>query len=323
MTAPVSSIIFIVGPTAIGKTSLAIELARRIDGEIISADSMQIYKGMRTLSQAPTELEKKRARHHLVGLLDPRKEYSVAEFIKKASAAIASIIKRKKMSIVAGGSGLYVKGLIDGLFPSPEADSKFRSKMERFAAKYGSRKLHSRLSKIDPASAGTIHPNDVRRIIRALEIYHSTGRTMTELKASTRGLKDRYDIRIFGLTRPREELYSQIDARVDKMFRQGIMREVRALARKGMSKTARSAIGYRETLEYLRKHKGKKGIIGEDKGAKREDIEALKELIKTNTRRFAKRQMTWFGADKRIEWFDVSKMSEKSLVNSIVKAIQE
>lgn len=313
MTAPVSSsssvkktILVIVGPTAIGKTTLAIKVSTRIDGEIISADSMQVYKGMRVLSQAPTAQEKRRARHHLVEVLDPRKEYSVAAFIKRASRAIRSIIKRNKVPVIVGGSGLYVRGLIDGLFPSPEADMKFRKRMARFAARYGSQKLHSRLSKIDPGSAAAIHPNDLRRIVRSLEIYHSTGKAMTELKASTRGLKDIYEIDIFGLIRPREEIYSRIDARVDKVFRSGVVKEVRKMRRKKLSKTARMVLGLGEISGYL---DGRYGI------------ETAKDMLKVNTRRFAKRQLTWFRADKRIRWFDASKVSEGKIIRRIVSEL--
>lgn len=300
------TVLFIVGPTAIGKTVFAIKCAKRVNGEIISADSMQIYKDMKTLSQAPTVREKKRARHNLVEALDPRREYSVAAFIKKASRAIRSIIKRNKVPVIVGGSGLYIRGLIDGLFPSPEADMKFREDLARFAAKYGSKKLHAKLMKIDPESAKRIHPNDLRRIVRALEIHHSTGKTMTELKTSTRGLKEKYEIKIFGLIRPREEIYSRIDERVDRMFRSGAVEEVKRLRRKKLSRTAGMVLGFHEISGYL---------------SGRYDREAAKNMLKLNTRRFAKRQMTWFRADKRIHWFDANKVSEKEIVRKISKQL--
>lgn len=300
------TIVIIAGPTAIGKTKLSIDLARRIDGEIISADSMQVYKDMRILSQAPTLAEKKRVKHHLTGLLDPSKEYNVAIFIKKASGIIDSIAKKGKVPVVVGGSGLYIKGLVYGLFPSPDADMKFRSRMVKFIARYGSRKLHARLAKIDPESAGSIHPNDARRIVRALEIYDSTGKTMTELKASTHGLGERYNIKIFALTRPREEIYSRIDERVDKMFRAGVVGEVKRLRRKRLSKTARMALGFGEICAYL---EGRYGL------------DAAKDILKMNTRRFAKRQLTWFRADKKIGWFDMSEMREKDVIKKIIKEL--
>ena len=299
-----NTVIFIVGPTAIGKTRLSIKLAKLIGGEIISADSMQVYKGMRILSQAPKLSEKTMARHHLVGVLDPGKEYSAASFRKKAAEIIKSVLTHKRIPIVAGGSGLYIKALIDGLFPSPEADPKFRSKMRRFAARYGSTALHERLLKIDPGSAGAIHPNDARRIIRALEIYHSTGRTMSDLKRDTKGLAEVYEIKIFGLTKPREDIYSNIDLRVDRMFKEGVLAKVKKLKKKRLSKTAKAVLGLKEISEYL---DGKR------------DLDTAKYLIKRNTRRFAKRQLTWFRADKRIKWFDLSKVDEDEVVARIAK----
>lgn len=262
---------------------------------------------MAALSQAPSPAEKRKARHYLAGILDPGEEYSAASFRRRASRIIRGIIKLGKVPIVVGGSGLYVKALIDGLFPSPEADLEFRLRMQKFAARYGRAKLHSRLAKIDPDAAAGIHPNDARRIIRALEIYDSTGRTMTELKSETRGLKDLYDIKIFGLTRPRSQVYSNIDARVDRMFAGGVMDEVRALKKKKLSKTARAVLGFKEISGYL------DGGYGPD--------EAI-SLVKRNTRRFAKRQMTWFRADGRIQWFDLSRMSEGAILNRICMEVK-
>lgn len=299
-----ATIVFIIGPTAIGKTRLSIKLAKRIAGRIISADSMQIYKGMGTLSQAPNRSEQRAVTHDLVGLLSPAREYSVADFINKAGRIIDSLIKSKTMPIVVGGSGLYVKALVDGLFPSPQADMRFRKKMQKFISIYGSRKLHEKLSKIDPEAALKIHPNDARRIIRALEVHHSTGRTMTELKSLTKGIGNRYRIEIFGLTAPREEIYSAIDSRVDRMLEDGVIEEVKKLKKKKLSKTAKAVLGYKEICGYL---------DGEY------DLETARDLMKRNTRRFAKRQLTWFRADNRIRWFDVSRMDEETVIRNIIK----
>lgn len=298
------TVIFIVGPTAIGKTAIAVKLAHKIDGEIISSDSMQVYKGMQVLSQAPSRKEKEGISHRLTSIIDPQKEYSVASFRIAATKAIVSAIKRKKKPIVVGGSGLYVKALIDGLFPSPEADEVFRAKMNRFVAKHGSPALHKKLASIDPDSAGHIHPNDARRIIRALEIFNSTGKTMTEHKEETKGLKDEYDIRIYGLKAPRETIYKNINSRVDRMLDEGAVTEVMRLKKKNLSKTARAVLGYKEIAGYLE---------GEY------DFEFARELMKKNTRNFAKRQLTWFGADKRIRWFDVTKQSAGAIIKDIWK----
>lgn len=297
------SLIFIVGPTAVGKTRLALKLAARIGGEIISADSMQAYKGMRVLSQAPARKDRQKVTHHLVGTIDPAKEYNAALFIKKAGPVIDSVLRRGKKPIIAGGSGLYIKALIDGLFPAPSADKRFRQRMYRHAGRCGTAALYKRLRAIDPASAGSIHPNDLRRIIRALEIYDLTGRTMTELKSRTKGLSGKYNIVIFGLMRSsREKLYSDIDARVDAMFMEGLVREVKRLRKRRVSKTARAALGFKEISGYL---------DGDY------DIDTARSMLKMNTRRFAKRQMTWFRADKRIRWFDMDRLSANEIVDLI------
>lgn len=298
------ALVFIVGPTAAGKTRLAIKLARKTGGEIISADSMQVYKGMAVTSQAPTAAERRLARHHLTGFLDPRKEESVASFRKMAVKAINSIVKRGKIPVIVGGSGLYVKALVDGLFPSPKADLKYRKRMQAYCARHGSPELHKKLSRTDPVSAKRIHPNDERRIIRALEIYHTAGKTMTELSAETRGLKDEYRIFLFGLNMPRGKLYTRIGQRVDHMFRAGLVSEIRRLSKKKLSRTAGVALGLREVGGYLR---------GEY------DLGSAKDLLKRNTRRFAKRQLTWFRGDKRVKWFDVSRVSEADIIRKIVK----
>jgi len=282
-----STVLFIVGPTAIGKTAFALKLARSVKAEIISCDSMQVYRGMDTLSQSPRQSETKKVRYHLVRFLSPAKEYSAGSFIKKAALLIDDIIERKKVPIIVGGTGLYVKGLVDGLFPTPKADPKFRKKMYDYASRYGNERLHEKLEKADPLSAGAIHPNNVRRVVRALEICHSTGRTMTELKSGTTGIADKYRIKIFGLEAPREEIYSNINARVEKMFASGVVNEVKKLSRHTLSKTAKAALGYKEILGFLKNEYG---------------LDEAKGLIKRNTRRFAKRQMAWFRADKRIRW---------------------
>jgi len=289
------AVIFIVGPTAIGKTALALKLARKIKGEIISCDSMQIYKGMDILSQSPKPSEIKKIRYHLIRFLNPSKEYSVGSFRKMAAPLIDDVIARKKIPIIAGGTGLYVKGLVDGLFPTPKADLRFRKKMHDYALRYG---------KVDPVSAASIHPNNVRRVVRALEIHHSTGRAMTELKCRTKGIFDKYRIKIFGLTSSRENIYSNINSKVDSMFEAGLIREVKRLTRKRLSKTARAALGFKEVQKLL------KGEI---------DLETAKGMLKQNTRHYAKRQLTWFRADGRIRWFDVDGMKDSRIIDAITK----
>lgn len=281
------TVLFIVGPTAIGKTALALKLARKIGAEIISSDSMQVYRGMDILSQSPKLSETKKVRCHLIRFLSPAKEYSAGSFRKRAASLIDDIIERKNLPIIVGGTGLYVKGLIDGLFPAPKADLKFRLQMYDYASRYGNRRLHKKLEKIDPLSADAVHPNNVRRVVRALEICHSTGRTMTELKRDTKGIADKYNIKIFGLKAPREEIYSNINARAEKMFASGVVDEVKKLSGYNLSKTAKAVLGFKEIMGFLKNEYS---------------LDEAKELMKRNTRRFAKRQLTWFRADKRIKW---------------------
>jgi tRNA dimethylallyltransferase len=301
------TVIFIVGPTAIGKTRLSIKLAKCINGEIVSADSMQVYKGMAILNQAPTVAERSGVRHHLVSVLRPSMEYNVNAFRIKATEAIRSIARRGKMPIVVGGSGLYIRALADGLFPSPEADMDFRKKTEAFIKRHGSPAAHKKLGGIDPGSAANIHPNDARRIIRALELYHATGRTMTELKADTKGLKDEFGIKLFGLIRPREDMYRMIDERVERMFGSGIVREVKLLLKGRVSKTSSAVLGLKEIAGYLK---------GEY------NLEEAKDLLKMNTRRFAKRQMTWFRADRRIKWINLEKVTLRKALSIVVKGVK-
>lgn len=297
-------IIFIVGPTAVGKTAAALAVARRTGGEIVSCDSMQVYKGMPIISQAPSAGQRRAVRHHLVAVVDPRKEFSVAAFRKRAIAAIERIVRKGKVPVVAGGTGLYAKALIDGLFPSPKADTEFRRRCERYARRHGADKLYARLVKVDPDAARSIHPNDVRRVTRALEIFRSTGKTMTRLKAMTKGLADRFDVAIFGLTAPRQRIYEAIDSRVDRMFDDGLVAEVRRLRKRRVSRTASMALGFGEVAGYL---------DGEY------DLGAAKEMLKMNTRRFAKRQLAWFRADGRIRWADVSRSRAASAAAKIAR----
>ncbi len=289
-------VIFIVGPTAVGKTSFAVNLAKRLKGEIISADSMQAYRGMDILSQKPTASEQKSIPHHLIGFLDPEKEYSAAEFAKRARKIIKHIIGKGKIPIITGGSGLYVKALLDGIFPSKGKNEALRRRLGRLADEKGMRFLYNKLRKIDPHSAGKIHPNDKKRIIRALEIYEVEKKTKTSLEKKTKGIKDEYRIEIFGLVMERKKLYDRINKRVDLMFRRGLVEEVKKLLRKRLSITSRRAIGIKQVEGYLN------GDYG---------LAEAKEALKRDTRRLAKRQLTWFRADKRIKWLDIGKTDGK------------
>lgn len=289
-------VIFIVGPTTTGKSRTAIELAKEIGGEIISCDSMQIYKGMPILTQAPSEKDRKEIPHRLISEVPPGKEYSAAEFSKRAAKLIKNIIKKGRTPIIVGGTGLYVRALVDGLFPSPKKDLDLRKKLESEAAKYGSASLYGELKRIDPEASHSIHPNDTKRIIRVLEIYYSTGIPASVHKKNTKGIKDSYEIVQLGLNIPRHELYKKINTRVEKMFRDGLVDEAKALFRNNLSITASSAIGIKEIRGYL---------------GDKYNLNQAKEMLKKNTRRYAKRQSTWFKRDKRIKWFT----DGKNLIN--------
>jgi tRNA dimethylallyltransferase len=284
-------IIFLVGPTASGKTGLSIELAKKLNAEIISCDSMCVYKEMDILTSKPSRADRKRIRHHLIDIVSPGEEFSVAEYRRQALAKIDEIFKRGRTPLFVGGSGLYVKAVIDGLFPSAEKDLKFRKKQEMLAIRYGNTYLYKKLKKIDPERAARIHPNDLRRIVRALEIYHTEKRSPSELKAHTESLK--YDFKILGLMLERNQLYKNIDDRVEEMFKRGVVREVKGLSKKKLGMTAGKALGYSEVLGYI---KGKYSL------------EEAKELLKKNTRHFAKKQLTWFRPDQRITWLSPSQV---------------
>lgn len=278
-------IIFLIGPTASGKTALSIKLAKSINAEIISCDSMCVYKGMDILTSKPALEDRAKVKHHLIDIISPGREFSVAEYRKLALQAIEHILKQGKMPLFVGGSPLYIKSVIDGLFPSGKKDEGFRKRQAELAEIYGKTYLYKKLKRIDPLTAQKIHPNNLRRVIRALEIYKTERKRPSELIQNTEPIK--YRIRIFGLKMDRIVLYKNIEARVEEMFEKGIVQEVRRLSRKRLSVTAGKALGYGEVLGYL-------------KG--RYPLEEAKSLLKRNTRHFAKRQLTWFRRDSRIEW---------------------
>lgn len=300
-------VVFIVGPTCVGKTGLAISLAKKINGEIISSDSMQAYRKMDVISQKPTKKERRAIQHHLVGFLDPSEEYSAAEFINKATSLIKRILAKRKIPIVVGGSGLYVKALIDGLFPAPKKDARLRKTLEADAEKNGAIVLYEELKRVDPETASKIHPNDLRRIIRALEIYRLTGVNVSDHKKSTVGIKSLFAIEMFGLTMAKKTLHGRIEERTDKMFSDGIVEEVRALRKASPSITAKAALGYKEVEGYL------DGSYS---------LEEAIELLKKSTMRLTKKQMTWFRADKRIKWIDLDKATENKVLEFIEREVK-
>jgi tRNA dimethylallyltransferase len=288
------TIIFLVGPTAVGKTAISVHAAKILNAEIISCDSMQVYKDMDIGTQKPSPAQLSRITHHMIGVISPLKNFSVADFRKKALRCIKVIERKGKEPLFAGGTALYMKALVDGLFPAPPADYVLRKKLLDEEAKNSQGYLHKKLLKIDVETAKLLHPHDTRRIIRALEVYANTKLPMSELKKQTKGLKEQYNIRVFCLNRNRQDLYNIIDKRVDLMFRKGFIAECRKLKRKRLSMTARRALGYKEVFDFL------DGRIC---------LYEAKELIKKQTRNFAKRQLSWFRNDNRVEWVDIDDKS--------------
>ncbi len=283
-------IIFLVGPTAVGKTKVALALAKKISGEIISCDSMQIYKGMDIVTSKPSPKDRKAVPHHLIDFVSPRSQYDVSKYRRKALAYINDIVRRGKIPVLVGGTGLYMSMLIDGIFELKANSQSLRNSLYKEAAKHGSAYLHQRLSKIDPQAAAKIHPNDAKRIIRALEVYKLTGKTISELKNQRKGLSDSYDVRVFCLNMNRYILYKRIDRRVDEMFKQGLLNEVKKLLKVKLSRTAYYAIGIRELEGYLNGRHG---------------LDEAVSLMKRNSRNYSKRQLTWFRKDKRICWVNI------------------
>jgi len=292
-------LVIIVGPTAVGKTACAIELAKKLDGEIISADSMQIYKYMDIGTAKPTEEEKQGIPHHMMDFLDPSVDFSVAQFQQMAQEIIHQIHQRGKIPIVVGGTGLYVNSLIYPMnFTDACMDQEYRQKMQELAMEKGNAFLHGMLRECDPETAERLHPNDLRRIIRALEVYHLTGKTMSQFKQDFAQLESPYRLCMIGLTMNREKLYERINQRVDQMIQNGLVKEVRFLMDMGYKRDMISmqGLGYKEMFQYL------EGELS---------LEEATEIIKRDTRRFAKRQYTWFRRDKRIKWVDVEKFNSK------------
>ncbi len=300
-------IIFIVGPTATGKTDIAIGLAKKIKAEIISCDSMQIYKGMDIITSQPSVGLRKKILYHLISIISPDKEYNVSQYRKAALKKIKEVLDKGKIPLLVGGTGLYMSILLDGIFDIKAENKNIRRKLHKEASKFGSQRLHIRLQAIDPAAALKIHPNDAKRIIRALEVYEVTGKPISELQKHRVGLWGKYDIKIFCLNMARDELNNRIEKRVDQMLKNGLIGEVKKLLKKKLSCTASYAIGLEELKSYL------------DGGY---DLETAKQLITRNTCLYAKRQLTWFRKDKRIERVNInSRENHRQVAERLLKKI--
>jgi tRNA dimethylallyltransferase len=284
---------FLTGATAAGKTAIGVALAQRLGAEIISLDSMAIYRGMDICTAKPPREPREQVPHHLIDIVDPAEEYSVAQYVDAAAAAVADIRSRGKEPLFVGGTPLYLKSLLRGLFDGPPADWKIRREIEAELQHLGERALFDRLSQIDPVAASNIHPHDTRRLIRALEVFRATGEPISHQQLQFEEGRPAEECRVFVLRRRREELHARIEARVQSMVDGGLVDEVRNLTQNDqeLGRTARQAVGYREALEYL------KGEYNHDEMIAR---------ITYRTRRFAKRQGTWFRSLSECRFVDIS-----------------
>lgn len=282
-------VIVICGPTASGKTALSIELAKKINGEIISSDSMQIYKDMNIGTAKPTQEEMQGIQHYLLDFVEPNKRYSVAEYKKDAENAIEKILSKGKIPIVVGGTGLYVDSLIYGIeYQDIKLDEEYRKELEKRVEAEGLEELYNEAQKIDPQSIEKISRNDKKRILRILEIYKATGKNKTEQEIESRKNGVKYDYKVFAINMEREKLYERINMRVDIMIENGLIEEVENLLEKyNEFPTAMQGLGYKEVVEYLQGKISKEEMI---------------EKIKRETRRYAKRQLTWFRKNKQTIW---------------------
>ena len=303
----VKTVIFLIGPTAIGKSQIALTLAKKINAEIISCDSMQVYKRMDIISSKPTPEMQKLVKHYLLDEITPLKKYNVATYRKKALLLIKKIHKKDKIPLFVGGTGLYVKAVIDGIFPVGKTNQKLRDELYKQAELYGKCYLYERLVKVDSQAAAKIHPNDLFRVIRALEVYYLTGKPISQLQKKRKGIMDKYNVVIIGLDMVRPMLYQRINERTEEMFAQGLIDEVKKILNKKLSLTARQAIGIKEVKGYLEC---------------RYSLEEAKDILSRNTRHYAKRQLSWFRQDKRIKWIKITKNdTPKKTIEKIIKKI--
>ena len=279
------------GPTACNKTEIGFTVAQKTRGEIISADSMLFYRGMDIGTAKPSLDMRELVPHHFIDIIDPWESYSVGRYVDDVESLIDAADSKDRKFLIVGGSPLYVKGLVDGIFNGPEADWDIRRELEELADEKGNQHVHDILQKIDPVKAAELHPNNLRRIIRAIEVYRITGKPVSVLQEQYKLARKSYQFKIMCIAREREDIYRRINERVETMFDKGLVDEVQSLSDnpRGLSKQAKQALGYKEVIQYL------------DGGLTLDDA---KEMVKQSTRRFAKRQMTWFRSFPDIQWLE-------------------
>lgn len=305
---PKNDVIIIVGPTAVGKTSLSLQIAEQLDSEIVSADSRQIYKLMDIGTAKPTPEEQRQVVHHFIDNKFPDEYYSAGQYARDARAVIDSLREKGQLPLVVGGSGLYIRALVDGFFADEIADEAVKENLKMDEQEKSLTFLYRKLAKVDPLLAQKIHPNDRQRIIRALEVWEVSGKPLSEFQQKPKNPAEFNPVYI-GLTMDREQLYHRIERRVDDMLDQGFVDEVRRIAALGYSKdlSALQTVGYKEVFQYLYKEI---------------NYERMVELIKQKTRNYAKRQFTWFKKEKRINWFSIGEPEQlQSLATTIVISV--
>ena len=303
-----NKVIVIIGPTAVGKTALSIDLAKKLNSEIISGDSMLIYKGFDIGTAKPSVAEQAGIKHHLIDVLEPNSSFSVTEFKERAAELVDNINARGKIPVIAGGTGLYTKALLENYnFNKTSANEDYRLSLEQIAKEQGKEQLHKMLETVDPESAQRLHINDTRRVIRALEVFHQGGEYISQDKELNSNNLLAYDAVVIGLNMDRAKLYERINNRVDIMMENGLLDEVKLLLHNGVKKDcqAMQAIGYKELVWYL------EGICS---------LEFAVDKIKQATRNFAKRQLTWFRRMSYIKWYNVTE-NKSDLVEEIYKEI--
>ena len=283
------------GPTACDKTEIGFTVAQKIKGEIISADSMLFYRGMDIGTAKPSLDMRELVPHHFIDIVDPWESYSVGRYVDDVESLIDAADSKDRKFLIVGGSPLYVKGLVDGIFNGPEADWDIRRELEVLADEKGNQHVHDILQKIDPVKAVELHPNNLRRIIRAIEVYRITGKPVSKLQEEYKLARKSYQFNILCIAREREDIYRRINERVGTMFDKGLVDEVKSLLEnpEGLSKQAKQALGYKEVIQYL------DGEL---------TLDDAKEMVKQSTRRFAKRQMTWFRSFPDVQWLEAEEL---------------
>ena len=306
-------LIVLTGPTAVGKTSLSISLAKAVNGEIISADSMQVYKGMDIGSAKIRKEEMQGVTHYLVDILEPEEEFHIVKFQELAKAALEEIYAKGKIPILVGGTGFYIQAVTRDIdFTQAEQETSYREELEQFAKEKGAEYLHEKLREVDSKSAENIHANNVKRVIRALEFYHQNGTPISEHNEEQKQQTSPYNLAYFVLTAPREILYERIDRRVDQMMEEGLLEEVKSLRERGchLGMVSMQGLGYKEILAYLE---------GEY------PLEEAVRILKRDTRHFAKRQLTWFRREQDVIWVDKEQFhwNEAEILEYMMSVLKE